>query len=140
MHKLGVSVEFDSAHRLFPYSGKCANIHGHRYRLEVSISGDVSSGGMVIDFGDLRASIKRIVDEKLDHKIILSVADPIKDALTTHRVSVLLLPNSPTAETIVSYIHLLLKKEMVCFFPKLKLDSIRLYETPSCYAEVTDEE
>jgi len=136
MHTIGVSVEFDSAHRLFPYEGKCSNIHGHRYKLEVAFVGDTSSNAMVIDFGVVKDGLKRIIEEKLDHKLILSIADPIKDALATYDVSMLLLPDSPTAESLVSYIHLLLSKEFLSYWPEIKISYIRLYETPTCYAEI----
>ena len=63
MYKLRVKAAFDSAHFLSGYNGKCANIHGHRWTVEVEIKGDGlqqtgEKKGMLIDFGDLKKAVK----------------------------------------------------------------------------------
>ncbi|AOR23700.1 6-carboxytetrahydropterin synthase QueD [Clostridium taeniosporum] len=75
MYILKAEHSFDSAHFLAGYEGKCGNIHGHRWRVEIEIQGDtlVKGGqldGMVIDFGDLKKDVKEMVDH-YDHALII---------------------------------------------------------------------
>ncbi|MFH1126677.1 MAG: 6-carboxytetrahydropterin synthase QueD [archaeon] len=59
---------FDAAHRLPDYDGKCANLHGHTYKLEVVVSGNVKKkSGMVVDFCDIKKAVNEAVIERLDH-------------------------------------------------------------------------
>jgi 6-pyruvoyltetrahydropterin/6-carboxytetrahydropterin synthase len=59
---------FDSAHFLTKYHGKCENLHGHTYRLRVTVSGPVGEEGMVVDFKELKALVKERVIDKYDHQ------------------------------------------------------------------------
>lgn len=58
---------FDSAHHLTKYYGKCERVHGHTYRLKVTVSGEVQSNGMAVDFVILKRIIKKHILNKLDH-------------------------------------------------------------------------
>lgn len=69
MYILTSEGSFDAAHFLTKYEGKCKNIHGHRWRVVVSISGNLDNG-MVVDFGDLKNDIKSLVDY-FDHSLIV---------------------------------------------------------------------
>jgi 6-pyruvoyltetrahydropterin/6-carboxytetrahydropterin synthase len=66
---------FDSAHKLTDYYGKCERLHGHTYRLEVTVSGPVHDNGMVVDFVLLKRIVKRRVLEKLDHHYLNDVVE-----------------------------------------------------------------
>lgn len=106
---------FDAAHYLPEHPGKCRNLHGHTYKLEVGIEGFVDlKTGMVIDFGDLKQFVIPIV-EKLDHKCLNDVY-PL-----------------PTAELMVLDIAVELSES----FPakRGKVEFVRLWETPTSYAE-----
>lgn len=59
---------FDSAHFLTKYHGKCENLHGHTYRLRVTVSGPVNEEGMVVDFKELKALVKERVIDRYDHQ------------------------------------------------------------------------
>ncbi len=59
---------FDSAHALTQYHGKCERLHGHTYKLEVTVEGEVKDDGMVMDFVQLKDVVKRDVIDKLDHQ------------------------------------------------------------------------
>lgn len=59
---------FDSAHFLTKYHGKCENLHGHTYRLRVTVEGPVQKDGMVVDFKELKTVVKERVIDKYDHQ------------------------------------------------------------------------
>lgn len=110
---------FDAAHYLPNYRGKCANLHGHTYILEVGIKEEPDQeSGMVIDFGRLKQIVERNIIEKLDHQNLNEVDAPF-------------FPTSmPTAERMVQWIVKVLRN----FWPN-ELSFVRLYETPTSYAE-----
>ncbi|MDV8008957.1 6-carboxytetrahydropterin synthase QueD [Rhodococcus sp. IEGM 1318] len=58
---------FEASHQLPWHAGKCAKLHGHSYQLDVTVSGPLSSDGIVIDFGDLKAVVTKHVLDKYDH-------------------------------------------------------------------------
>ena len=131
MYFLKTEQSFDSAHFLKGYQGKCANIHGHRWRVVVTIKSDtllddMQSNGMVIDFGDLKNDLKKIVDD-LDHSLIIeenSLSSTIYDALINEEFRIISVPFRPTAENLAKYIYDLLKD-------KYQVDNIDVYETPN---------
>ena len=113
---------FDSAHHLPNYNGKCCELHGHTYKLEVTVSGMPvepfvanSYSGILCDFSDLKKIVKNQVIDRLDHKDLNSVLGFI-----------------PTAENMVEWIFNCLWN----VFPG-KLQRIKLWETPDSFAEVT---
>ena len=61
---------FDSAHNLINYDGACKNLHGHTYKLEVTVSGEINDMGMICDFNELSFLIKNNIISKLDHRYI----------------------------------------------------------------------
>lgn len=74
MYRLKSEASFDSAHFLKGYDGKCANMHGHRWRVVAEIGAEtlIESGhleGMIVDFGDLKSDLKALADD-MDHKLI----------------------------------------------------------------------
>ena len=105
---------FDAAHYLPEYEGKCRQLHGHSWTLEVEVEGPVGEGGMVVDFAEL----KQLVDEKvirhLDHRLVNDV------------ISV------QTAENILLWVW----EQLDGFGPPWCLARLRLYETPDSFAEV----
>lgn len=101
------SFEFSSSHFLTKYHGKCERLHGHNYKLEVSVIGEMRDDDLVIDFVELDRIVKARVIEVLDHTHL------------NDRFS------NPSAEVIAVWIWEQLEKE-------LKLFEIRLFETSSC--------
>jgi 6-pyruvoyltetrahydropterin/6-carboxytetrahydropterin synthase len=83
--KLGVVTEFDAAHLLPGYQGKCARLHGHTYQVEIVVEGEVGEDGFVMDFYQLKKIIAKALQD-LDHSYLNDI-----------------LPN-PTAETIARWI------------------------------------
>ena len=114
---------FDSAHYLPEHPGKCRGIHGHTYRLQVGLKGWVNSDiGMVEDFGNVKEIVDKMVIEKLDHKFLNQLTIPE----FPH--------NRPTAELMVVWIVNWLKPAFTKDYVD-KLSFVRLYETPTSYAE-----
>jgi len=91
MFELSIRDDFSAAHFLREYEGKCKKLHGHTWKVEVSIEGDdISDIGMLSDFGELKKKLKHILSE-LDHSC-LNDNDFFKE-------------NNPTAEHITKYIY-----------------------------------
>ena len=105
--KLGMVTEFDAAHSLPGYQGKCARLHGHTYQVEMVVEGNVAEDGFVIDFYKLKNILAAVLQD-LDHNYLNEI-----------------LPN-PTAETIAQWISERLKKEMET--TSFRLFSLKLWE------------
>jgi 6-pyruvoyltetrahydropterin/6-carboxytetrahydropterin synthase len=128
------------AHALWGYDGLCKNIHGHSYVLKITVSGspieDTSDRklGMVIDFGDLKRVVNKYIVDVFDHSLILNEKAPV-DKFTD--VSEMFdrktwFDFQPTAENLVIYFAGILQNQLPL---KIKLHSVRLYETVNSYAE-----
>jgi 6-pyruvoyltetrahydropterin/6-carboxytetrahydropterin synthase len=121
MYRIKVQSHFSSAHNLKGYKGKCEELHGHNWRVEVTaVSGDLDDMGMVIDFKDLKGLLKDTLAE-LDHKYLNKV-DYFKNV-------------NPTSENIARYIYEdILKKK-----PDLKLSEVTVFETDTSSATYSRE-
>jgi len=70
MFEISVEYPFAAGHALRGYKGKCENVHGHNYKVQVTVAGDqLDSTGLLMDFSELRAAIKALV-ERLDHRFL----------------------------------------------------------------------
>ncbi|MBQ3842886.1 MAG: 6-carboxytetrahydropterin synthase QueD [Ruminiclostridium sp.] len=131
MYILKTSAAFDSAHFLAGYSGKCANLHGHRWTIEAEVKSeslieDGEKRGMVIDFGDLKKAVRALAD-RLDHAFIYergSLKPGTIAALTDEGFRLIEVPYRPTAENFAK-----------AFFDELAADGlpvsrVTVYETP----------
>jgi len=133
------SFEFDAAHRLVDYDGKCARIHGHRYKVLITLSSSkLDDSGFVCDFNELKNVVGEWIDENWDHKIILSVNDPLGQILSNSefRTSIYYVPFNPTAENMAVFLFSsfrdVLNKGVVY------LKSVTVFETPTCWATFHD--
>ncbi|QCR32320.1 6-carboxytetrahydropterin synthase QueD [Lysinibacillus sp. SGAir0095] len=116
---------FDAAHHLHNYEGKCKNLHGHTYRAVLGISGYTDERGLVIDFSDIKEIWKQKIEIDLDHRY-LNETLPLMNT---------------TAENIVVWIYEKLQEALVeeQNSTELRVEFVRLYETPTSYAEVRRE-
>lgn len=131
-------IEFDAAHRVVGHEGKCKNLHGHRYALEVSfVAKELDTLGRVVDFGVIKEKLGEWVDTNWDHTTILFDKDkPLGKAISDiTQQTVFYLPSNPTAENMAEY---LLKQVCPGLFKDLPIECVRvkLYETPNCSVEV----
>ncbi|NDK57470.1 6-pyruvoyl trahydropterin synthase family protein [Pontibacter fetidus] len=131
---------FETAHALLNYNGPCKNIHGHSYKLQVTIVGKPIADttdpkyGMVIDFGDLKKLVQEHIVSPLDHALILREdTDPaLINVLQQLNHKLVLTPYQPTCE------HMLIdfKNKLTQHLPQtIKLHSLRLWETENSFAE-----
>jgi len=138
--RLSRVFHFDMAHVLLNYHGKCKNIHGHTYRLEVTVKGapcnDETSPmkGMLIDFSDFKKLIQNDLISVWDHALMIHQdSDPILlKALKDNYEKILMVPFQPTTENMICEMALVIKKLLPS---NLQLFSLRLYETEKSYAE-----
>ncbi len=113
-----IKEKFSSAHFLREYKGKCENLHGHNYLVEISIlSEQLNNDEMVIDFTELKILLKEIINE-LDHRLI--------NEIEFFKI------RNPTSENIAYYIYCEIKKKLDS---KLKIGKVRVWETDQQYAE-----
>lgn len=132
--KIGKQFSFDAAHQLVGHFGKCANLHGHTYKVEVVLTGSIndrgSSEGMVVDFYHVKKYAGSLID-RLDHATLLRGDEPIAqtNSVQTKRV---IFGFRTTAENMSKFLTWALATLLQ---PYARLDYVRLWETPTGYAE-----
>lgn len=127
-------IEFDAGHRVATHDGKCRNLHGHRYRVGVTVRGPIPDSGMVLDFGKLGDVLREHVHDCLDHRFLYHDEDkPVLMALTIGKFEGVPLPAPPTAENLAVWIAATVRNHLAEF------DVVRVdvYETPNSVATWT---
>ncbi len=140
MYYLKAETSFDAAHFLAHYQGKCRNIHGHHWIVEMRVCGDAlqsttQESGMLVDFSQLKADLKAVV-EPLDHTLIYetdTLRQLTRNAMQEDGFSMTEVPFRPTAENFAKY-----------FYEKMSARSYHVaectvYETPNNCASYTGE-
>ena len=126
------------AHALFGYDGLCKNIHGHSYRLWVTIIGKVLEeenhvkNGMVLDFSLLKKIVKPEIVDKYDHSLVLNANSPHANIDLSAFEKVFLLPYQPTSENLVYDFVQVIKEKLP---NNVDLYKVILSETANSYAE-----
>jgi 6-pyruvoyltetrahydropterin/6-carboxytetrahydropterin synthase len=131
---------FEMAHVLWNYDGPCKNVHGHSYRLFVTLSGfpannqDNPKNGMVIDFSDLKSIVKKQIVNIFDHSVVLSKKiDKEKTEMFNKMFgNTVLVDYQPTCENLVADFAARLAPHLPA---GVKLHSLKLYETATSFAE-----
>lgn len=137
-------LEFDAGHRIPHHKSQCKNLHGHRYAIEITLSGDIinnesaSENGMVMDFSDVKTIAKTALVNVWDHAFLVYKNDhQVLDFLNTlpdHKT--VIFPTVPTAENMAKEaFNILNAKYQNTFGNHLKLEQVRLYETPNNWAD-----
>lgn len=124
-------VEFDASHRLLQYEGKCHNLHGHRWKVEVWIEGVPDPASCILlDY----ARIKEVV-QRFDHQIILNAADPMVTAIEAFH-PVVVTEGDPTSELLARIIADDLDAECRAIGVAGGVTRIRIWESPNACAEL----
>ncbi|RXG18016.1 6-pyruvoyltetrahydropterin/6-carboxytetrahydropterin synthase [Leeuwenhoekiella aestuarii] len=132
---------FETGHALYGYDGKCRNVHGHSYKLSVTVIGTPISDtqnvkfGMVIDFGDLKKIVKGEIVDVFDHATVFNKNTPhveLAKELSDRGHNVLLVDYQPTSEMMVIDFAEKIQKHLP---QNIKLFSLKLQETDSSFAE-----
>lgn len=129
---------FEMAHALFGYVGACSNIHGHSYKLYITVSIPnpvneyIAPPGFIIDFKEIKKIVFETIISKFDHSIVLS-----KDYLKANRplneiINLIVFDAEPSAENLLIYFKNKLQEQLPL---NVLLSSIRLYETKDSYVE-----
>jgi 6-pyruvoyltetrahydropterin/6-carboxytetrahydropterin synthase len=119
---------FDAAHHLHDYDGKCKNLHGHTYKVVFGISGITDERGILLDFAEIKEIWKSQIEIYLDHRYLNETLPPM----------------NTTAENIVVWIYekmhvALTKDDRHKPQSGIRLEFVRLFETPTSYAEARRE-
>ncbi len=137
-------LEFDAGHRIPDHKSQCRNLHGHRYALEITLSGDIinasnmSENGMVMDFSDVKQIARESVVDVWDHAFLVFKEDKVVldflKSLPNHKT--VIFPSVPTAENMAAEAFRILKNQYKDIYGNhLTLVRVRLYETPNSWAD-----
>jgi 6-pyruvoyltetrahydropterin/6-carboxytetrahydropterin synthase len=126
--KIGKKFKFDAAHFIPNHPGKCRNLHGHTYQVEVELEGPIDpETGMVVDFGEIKEEVGKLMD-KLDHCCLNDVL------------------HLPTAENIAIYLRFHLLEFFVRHWkdqslaPPVNLSYVKVWEGPDSYVSISRED
>lgn len=137
-------LEFDAGHRIPHHTSQCRHLHGHRYAIEITLSGEIirSEGaadeGMVMDFSAVKAIAKSVLVDRWDHAFLVHRDDravvEFLASLPGHKTVVL--PVIPTAENLAAEAFRMLDAAYRdTYGNQLRLQRVRLYETPNNWAD-----
>lgn len=143
MSKIRITKQFtfETGHALYGYDGKCKNVHGHSYKLSVTVIGtpiterDNVKFGMVIDFSDLKKIVKEEIVDQFDHATVFNETTPhveLASELKNRGHHVILVNYQPTSENMVIDFAERIKNRLP---QSINLFSLKLQETESSFAE-----
>ena len=139
-------LEFDAGHRIPHHKSQCRNLHGHRYAIEITLSGDIiladnaSENGMVMDFSDVKQIARLSVVDVWDHAFLVFKEDSevlnLLNTLPNHKT--VIFPTVPTAENMAAEAFKILKNQYHDTYGNhLTLERVRLYEPPNSWADAS---
>lgn len=142
-------LEFDAGHRISSHNSQCRHLHGHRYAIEISLSGiiitdeGVAEQGMVMDFSEVKQIAKRVLVDEWDHAFLVYSGDTLVlkflQSIENHKTVVF--DSQPTAENLaLAAFRILDKAYMDNYGNQLRLEQVRVYETPNCWADAIREQ
>ena len=143
MSKIRITKQFtfETGHALYGYDGKCKNVHGHSYKLSVTVIGTPIEDrnhvkfGMVIDFSDLKKIVKEEIVDQFDHATVFNKTTPhiqLADELKSRGHDVILVEYQPTSENMVIDFAQRIKTRLP---DNILLFSLKLQETETSFAE-----
>jgi 6-pyruvoyltetrahydropterin/6-carboxytetrahydropterin synthase len=137
-------LEFDAGHRIPGHASQCRHLHGHRYAIEITLSGDIitaegaSEQGMVMDYSEVKRIAREHVVDAWDHAFLVYRNDRVVldflNSLPQHKTAVLEVP--PTAENLAMVaFNILSPAYRDTYGNHLQLERVRIYETPNNWAD-----
>ena len=125
-------MQTETAHRLLGHPALCKFLHGHSYKWEVTVEGEVGENGMVIDFSLLKQSMEKVI-RKFDHAVVLEHADPLRTVLIAacEEQRMVITAYRPTAERMAQEVAVELSQMMNMH------TTVKLWETETSFAEFT---
>ena len=115
MYRLRVETQFDAAHKLEGYNGKCSRLHGHSWRIEIFITGSrLDEIGMLVDYGILKEKLREVTN-RLDHSYLNDFTEI----------------GNPTSENISKYIFKSLSNDL----KDIRLEKVRVWESRENWCE-----
>jgi 6-pyruvoyltetrahydropterin/6-carboxytetrahydropterin synthase len=137
-------LEFDAGHRIPNHASQCRHLHGHRYAIEITLSGEIirtegaAEEGMVMDFSDVKRIANEVLVSEWDHAFLVYRGDrdvvAFLATLPGHKTVVL--PVVPTAENLAAEAFRILDAAYQdTYGNQLRLQRVRLYETPNNWAD-----
>jgi len=144
-------IGIDAGHRVTRHESKCRNVHGHRYEVEVTVEAPVlDEVGRVADFGAMKELVGGWLLEHLDHGYIMAPWDEVGAHLEAGGLKVYRMPEGqePTAENIAAHVLEVGQRLLLDAYgtvpggehPFLRVVQVRVYETPSCWADAFPKE
>jgi len=142
-------LEFDAGHRIPEHDSECRHLHGHRYAIEITLSGDViekkgtPQNGMVMDFAQVEEIARKYLVDAWDHAFLVYGGDTavvnFLNSLPGHKT--VSLKATPTAENMaLEAFRILSNAYRDIYGNHLRLERIRLYETPNCWADAVSKD
>ncbi|MDF2156509.1 6-carboxytetrahydropterin synthase [Algoriphagus sp. CAU 1675] len=132
MITLTKKFEFEAAHRISNYEGPCLEIHGHTYKLEVTISGPIDPvTDMILDFKTFKNLVKKSIIEQFDHALLLKDNEENRKLFEGYAGKIAWMNSEPTAERMLQGMADTLQRLISA---PAQLDSLLLYETSSSFA------
>lgn len=129
MYSVTKKVEFCYGHRLLDYDGVCRHLHGHNAVVEIEVQSEtLDRREMVVDFGDIKRTVKGWIDRELDHRMILRRDDPLVAMLQSIGEPMYLLDSNPTVERIARLIYDVSREH------GLPVSRVTVWETPTSWA------
>ena len=135
--------EFDAAHRILGHEGKCRFLHGHHYVADVTVDGKLDNLGMIADYAMLKGLVGGWIDMYWDHNILLNTQDPLYKVFLQGNYPDIFQGKrpypfadaNPTAEIMAESLALHVRGLLWLENDKLRVTRVRIYETPTCWAD-----
>jgi 6-pyruvoyltetrahydropterin/6-carboxytetrahydropterin synthase len=126
---------FEASHRLLYYKGKCFRLHGHQWRVQVWMEGEIDEKTCIlVDYNCIKEVIQRF-----DHQVILNAEDPMVECISAFQ-EVVTTPGDPTSELIAALIAEMIAARCAEDGIDARVTKIRVWESTSCYAECSYED
>lgn len=124
---------FEAAHRISNHPGACSNLHGHSYKLHVTVSApEPGADDMLMDFKTLKSLVQHHIIEKLDHSLMLKKNPFNLEAFSEVREKVFWMDHEPTAERLILWVVEVIQPLLPL---SVRLSKLMIYETETCYVK-----